>query len=77
MRVLGGPDGPEPQNGLLYSYKGTNITWERVVNPHRTQLNDALNESYALRGIFPRESLRTNGRGKSSGEKRSESSKRG
>ena len=33
-------------------------------------------ESYAFREIFPREALRTNGRGKSRGEKRSESSKR-
>ncbi len=30
----------------MYCYEGTNITGERVVNPHRTQLNDALNESY-------------------------------
>ncbi len=40
------PDGPELHNGLLKCYEGTNITGERVVNPHRTQLNDALKESY-------------------------------
>jgi hypothetical protein len=28
--------------GLMYCYKGTNITGERVVNRPRTQLNDAL-----------------------------------
>ncbi len=39
------PDGPEPRNGLLYCYEGTNITEERTVNPHRTQLIDALKES--------------------------------
>jgi hypothetical protein len=42
MRVLGGPYGPEPHNVLLYFYEGTNITGEKVVNPHKTQLNDAL-----------------------------------
>jgi hypothetical protein len=36
------PDGPEPHNGLLYCYEGTNITGERVVNRDETQLNDAL-----------------------------------
>ncbi len=46
MRVLGEPYGPEPHNGLLYGYEGTNITGERAVNPPRTQLNDALIESY-------------------------------
>ncbi len=46
MRVLGRPDGPEPHNGLLYGYEGTNITGERVVNPHRTQLIDALIASH-------------------------------
>jgi hypothetical protein len=30
---------------FLYCYKGTNITGERAVNPHKTQLNDALIES--------------------------------
>ena len=50
---------------------------ERVINSPRTQLNDALMESYAPRGIFPRESLRTNGSGKSRGEKRREASKLG
>ncbi len=40
------PDGPEPHNGLLYCYEGTNITGEKVVNPYRTQLIDALIESY-------------------------------
>ncbi len=64
MRVLGGPHGPEPHNGFLYCYEGTNITGEKVVNYPKTQLNDALIESYALRRIFPRESLRTNGRDK-------------
>ncbi len=39
-------DGPEPQNGLLYCYEGTNITAERAVNPHKTQLIDALIEPY-------------------------------
>jgi hypothetical protein len=38
------PDGPEPHNGLLYCYEGTNITGEKVVNIPRTQLIDALNE---------------------------------
>ena len=46
MRVLGRPDGPEPHNGLLYCYEGTNITEENVVNHYRTQLIDALKESY-------------------------------
>jgi hypothetical protein len=27
---------------LLYCYEGTNITGKKAVNPHRTQLNDAL-----------------------------------
>ena len=36
------PDGPEPHNGLLYCYEGTNITGEMVVNDYKTQLNDAL-----------------------------------
>ncbi len=40
------PDGSEPQNGLLYCYEGTNITGERAVKPHKTQLIDALIESY-------------------------------
>ncbi len=40
------PDGPEPHNGLLYCYEGTNITGGKVVNHYRTQLNDALIESY-------------------------------
>ena len=43
------PDGPEPHNGLLYYYESTNITGEKVVNDYRTQLNDALMESYAGR----------------------------
>ena len=38
------PDGPEPHNGLLYCYEGTNITEENVVNHYRTQLIDALIE---------------------------------
>jgi len=46
------PDGPEPHNGLLYCYEGTNITEENVVNHYRTQLIDALIESYGPRG-FP------------------------
>ncbi len=33
---------PEPHNGLLYCYEGTNITGKKVVNPAKTQLNDAL-----------------------------------
>ncbi len=37
--------GPEPQNGLLYCYEGTNITGKKVVNPPRMKLNDALIES--------------------------------
>ncbi len=41
------PDGPELHNGLLYCYEGTNITGERVVKDAKTQLNDALIESYA------------------------------
>ena len=45
MRVLGRPYGPEPHNGLLYCYEGTNITEEKVVNIPRTQLIDALIES--------------------------------
>ncbi len=40
------PDGSEPQNRLLYCYKATNITGERVVNRSKTQLNDALIESW-------------------------------
>jgi hypothetical protein len=36
------PNGPEPHNGLLYCYEATNITGEKVVNPHKTQLIDAL-----------------------------------
>ncbi len=32
---------------LFYCYEGTNITGKRVVNLHRTQLNDALIESSA------------------------------
>ena len=40
------PDCPELHNGLLYRYEGTNITGEKVVNHYKTQLNDALNESY-------------------------------
>ncbi len=40
------PDGPESHNGLLYCYEGTNITEEIVVNNSKTQLNDALIESY-------------------------------
>jgi len=36
------PNGPELHDGLLYCYKGTNITGERVVNRSKTQLNDAL-----------------------------------
>ncbi len=31
----------------MYYYKGTNITGEKVVNHPKTQLNDALIESYA------------------------------
>ncbi len=42
MRVLGEPYGPEPHNGLLYGYEGTNITWEKTVKGARTQLIDAL-----------------------------------
>ncbi len=38
--------GPEPHNGLLYCYERTNITGEKVFNHSRTQLNDALIESY-------------------------------
>jgi len=34
--------------GLMYCYKGTNITVERVVNHSKTQLNDALIEFYWL-----------------------------
>ncbi len=45
MRVLGGTYGPEPQNGLLYCYEGTNITEEIAVNHRKTQLNDAIMES--------------------------------
>jgi len=30
------PDGPEPHNGLLYGYEGTDITGEKFVNPHKT-----------------------------------------
>lgn len=45
MRVPEGPDGPEPHNGLLNRYKGTNVTGERVVNRSEMQLNDALIES--------------------------------
>ncbi len=48
MRVLGGAYGPEPQNGLLYCYEGTNITGEKAVNHPRTQLIDALIESYGV-----------------------------
>jgi len=40
-------DGPESHNGLLYCYERTNITGERVVNPHRTQL-----ESW-ISNVFP------------------------
>ena len=29
-------------------YKGTNFTRERIVNPHKTQLNDALIESWLV-----------------------------
>ncbi len=47
MRVLGRPDGPEPHNGLLYCYEDTNITEEKAVKDAKTQLNDALIESYA------------------------------
>ena len=39
------PDGPEPHNGLLYCYEGTNITGEKVVNHPRMKLNDTLIES--------------------------------
>ncbi len=35
-------DGSELHNGLLYCYKGTNITWEKAVKDPKTQLNDAL-----------------------------------
>ncbi len=45
------PNDPESHNGLLYCYEGTNITGERAVNPHQTQLIDALIESYALSRI--------------------------
>jgi hypothetical protein len=45
MRVLGGTYGPEPQNGLLYCYEGTNITGEKAVKGAKTQLIDALKES--------------------------------
>ncbi len=48
MRVLGEPYGPEPHNGLLYGYEGTNITEERAVKGAKTQLIDALIESYRL-----------------------------
>ncbi len=48
MRVLGRPYGPEPHNGLLYCYEGTNITMKSVVNHPRTQLNDALIVSYVV-----------------------------
>ncbi len=48
MRVLGRPYGPEPHNGLLYCYEGTNITGEKVVNHPKTQLIDALIESYGV-----------------------------
>ncbi len=46
MRVLGRPDGPEPHKGLLYCYEGTNITREKTVKVAKTQLIDALKESY-------------------------------
>ncbi len=36
------PDGPEPHNGLLYCYEGTNITGKKAVKDAKTQLNDAL-----------------------------------
>jgi len=49
---------------LLVGFEGVIITWEKAVKNPRTQLNDALMESYALRRIFPRESLRTKGRDK-------------
>ncbi len=40
------PDGPEPQNGLLYCYEATNITGERVVNRSETQLKRRLIASW-------------------------------
>ncbi len=46
MRVLGVAYGPQPHNGLLYYYEGTNITGERAVKSAKTQLIDALKESY-------------------------------
>ncbi len=39
-------DRPEPQNGLLSCYEGTNITGERAVKDAKMQLNDDLIESY-------------------------------
>ena len=38
-------DGPEPHNGLLNCYEGTNITEEKGVKVGRTLLIDALIES--------------------------------
>ncbi len=35
----------------MYCYKGTNITGERAVNPHKTQLNDALIAPYRAYGL--------------------------
>ncbi len=40
----------------MYCYKGTSITGERCVNPHKTQLNDALIEPYTadfIRSLYP------------------------
>jgi hypothetical protein len=34
----------------MYCYEGTNITGEKGVNPHRTQLNDALIGSWPVSG---------------------------
>ncbi len=42
-------DGPEPQNGLLYCYEGTNIIREKAVKDAKMQLNDALIASYSGR----------------------------
>ncbi len=35
----------------MYCYKGTSITGERCVNPHKTQLNDALIESHRANAL--------------------------
>ena len=51
MRVLGRPYGPKPHNGILNRYEGTNITEENVVNHPRTQLIDALIESWQIHDL--------------------------